>query len=436
MHSLIYLLTQRTTLSRQAVTNILKLLEEGATIPFIARYRKEMTGGASDETLREFYEIYLASKRQLERKEEILHLLSEKELLTSKLEAQIEQASTITELEDIYRPFKEKKNTRASTAIKNGLEPLANILQSGKPSRQEFETKARQFVRGNVKSTDEAIRGAQDIIAERFADTAKERTILRELLLKHGMVEVKAAKGFDAQGVYKNYNDHKEKVAFIPSHRYLAIKRGEKEKQLTVKITMDTQHYFDTLERYKIKPHMGTSKTLLLEAYKEGFKRLLFPSIEKEVFALLKERSDLAAISTFGKNLTQLLMTPPVTNKVLLGADPAYKTGCKLAVPDENGTYLDDALIFPALPRSDYEGSRKIVLDLVNKYNIQGVAIGNGTASKETQAFFARINKELNGTLKYTVVSEAGASVYSASQVAAEEYPNLEGSHLHCRQGA
>ncbi len=426
MHSLINLLTQRTTLSRQAVTNTLKLLEEGATIPFIARYRKEMTGGASDESLREFYEIYLASKRLLERKGEILHILSEKEILTPALKEQIEEAVTITALEDIYRPFKEKKNTRAANAIKNGLEPLANTLQSARLSRQEFEAKARQFVRGNVKSTAEAIRGAQDIIAERFADTARERTILRDLLLRHGMVEVKAAKGFDAQGVYKNYKEHKEKVAFIPSHRYLAIKRGEKEKQLSVKITMDTQRYFDTLERYKIKPHMGTSKTLLLEAYKDGFKRLLFPSIEREVFALLKEKSDLAAISTFGKNLTQLLMTPPVTNKVLLGADPAYKTGCKLAALDENGTYLDDALIFPAPPRSDYEGSRKVVLDLVNKYNIEGVAIGNGTASKETQEFFAKINKELGGKLKYTVVSEAGASVYSASQVAAEEYPNLD----------
>ena len=233
MHSLINLLTQRTTLSRQAVTNTLKLLEEGATIPFIARYRKEMTGGASDESLREFYEIYLASKRLLERKGEILNILAEKELLTPELKDQIDQAATVTALEDIYRPFKEKKNTRAATAIKNGLEPLANTLQSGRLSQQEFESKARQFVRGNVKSTAEAIRGAQDIIAERFADTARERTILRDLLLRHGMVEVKAAKGFDAQGVYKNYKEHKEKVAFIPSHRYLAIKRGEKEKQLS-----------------------------------------------------------------------------------------------------------------------------------------------------------------------------------------------------------
>ena len=293
-------------------------------------------------------------------------------------------------------------------------------------NKQAFENKAKQFVKREVKSAGEAIRGAQDIIAERFSDSAKERSIVREMTLKHGTIEVKAGKAFDERGVYKNYKKHSERVSAIPSHRYLAIKRGEKAKKLSVKITIDTDRYLDTLKRYKLKDYMESSKLLLFDAYKDGFKRLLFPSIEREVFAILKERSDLAAITVFGKNLTQLLMSPPVTNKVLLGADPAYKTGCKLAVLDENGMYLEDALIFPAPPRSDYEGSRKIVLDLVKRYNIQGVAIGNGTASKETQEFFAKINKELNGQLKYTVVSEAGASVYSASKVASEEYPDLD----------
>ena len=420
------ILTKKTSLSQKAITNILQLLDEGATIPFIARYRKEMTGGASDEQLRDFYEVYLSAKRLLERKEEIIHLLTERGVITSQLETAIEGAQTMTALEDIYRPYKEKKNTRASIAIKNGLEPLANILQSGKLNKQTFENKAKQFVKIEVKSAGEAIRGAQDIIAERFSDSAKERSIVREMTLKHGTIEVKEGKAFDERGVYKNYKNHSERVSFIPSHRYLAIKRGEKAKELSVKITIDRDRYLDTLKRYKIREHMESSKSMLFDAYKDGFKRLLFPSIEREVFAILKERSDLAAITVFGKNLTQLLMTPPVTNKVLLGADPAYKTGCKLAVLDENGMYMDDALIFPAPPRSDYEGSRKIVLDLVKKYGIQGVAIGNGTASKETQEFFAKINKELNGALKYTVVSEAGASVYSASKVAAEEYPDLD----------
>lgn len=426
MQNLISLLHKKTNLSQKVISNILNLLDEGATIPFIARYRKEMTDGASDDVLRDFHEVYMSSKRLLDRKNEIIKLLKEKELLNSQLKLDIESAYTMTELEDIYRPYKEKKNTRASLAIKNGLEPLANILQSAKLSRGEFEAKAKMFVRSPIKNVDEAINGASDIIAERFSDSIKERTIVRDMLLKHGMLEVKKAKEFDSNGVYKNYKDHSEKIAFVPSHRFLAIRRGQNEKQLSVKLTIDSVRYLDTLKRYKLKEHMGSSKSYLFEAYKDGFKRLLFPSIEREVFALLKEKSDLAAIGVFGKNLTQLLMAPPVTNKVLLGADPAYKTGCKLAVIDENGNYLDDALIFPAPPRSDYEGSRKIVLDLVKKYNIQGVAIGNGTASKETQEFFSKINKELNGELKYTVVSEAGASVYSASKVAAEEYPNLD----------
>jgi uncharacterized protein len=426
MQNLISLLTQKSKLNQNQIKNILQLLNEGATIPFIARYRKEMTGGASDDELRDFDEVYISTKRLLDRKEEIITILTEREQLTSELQNSIQKSKTITELEDIYRPYKEKKNTRASVAIKNGLEPLANILQSAKLDKREFENRAKLFVKGSVKNLEEAIKGAKDIIAERFSDSAKERNIVREMTLKHGVLEVKAGKKFEEHGVYKNYKNHNEKVAFVPSHRYLAIKRGEKEKQLSVKITIESDRYLDTLKRYKLRDHMGSSKALLFEAYKDGFKRLLFPSIEREVSAILKERSDLGAIGVFGKNLTQLLMTPPVTGKVLLGADPAYKTGCKLAVIDENGMYLEDALIFPTPPRSDYEGSRKKVLELVKKHNIQGVAIGNGTASKETQEFFAKINKELNGKLKYTVVSEAGASVYSASKIASEEYPNLD----------
>ena len=426
MQNLIALLSQKTALKEHQITNILKLLNEGSTIPFIARYRKEMTGGATDDELRDFHEVYLSAKRLLERKEEIINLLGERELITSQLRTEITHAKTITELEDIYRPYKEKKNTRASTAIKNGLEPLATLLQSAKLDKRAFENQAKTFVKGLVKNSEEAIKGAKDIIAERFSDNPKERNIVREMTLKHGLLEVKAGKAFDEHGVYKNYKNHTERLSHVPSHRYLAIKRGEKEKQLSVKITMDSERYLDMLKRYKLRDHMGSSKALLFEAYKDGFKRLLFPSIEREVSAIVKERSDISAIGVFGKNLTQLLMTPPVTGKVLLGADPAYRTGCKLAVIDENGRYLDDGLIYVAPPRSDYEGSRKKVLELVKKYHIQGVAIGNGTASKETQEFFAQINKELNGQLKYTVVSEAGASVYSASKVASEEYPNLD----------
>ncbi|HIM93650.1 MAG TPA: RNA-binding transcriptional accessory protein, partial [Campylobacterales bacterium] len=363
MQELILLLTEKTKLNKNQITNILQLLDEGATIPFIARYRKEMTGGVDDDTLRDFHEVYLSAKRLLERKEEIIKLLSEREQITSTLRSDIESAKTITELEDIYRPYKEKKNSRASLAIKNGLEPLANILQSAKLDKREFESRAKQFVKGTLKNSEDAIKGAKDIIAERFSDSPKERNILRDMTSKHGMLEVKAGKSFDEKGVYKNYKNHSEKVAFVPSHRYLAIRRGEKAKELSVKITIDSERYLDTLKRYKLRDHMGSSKAILFEAYKDGFKRLLFPSIEREVLALLKERSDLGAIEVFGKNLTQLLMTPPVTGKVLLGADPAYVTGCKLVVLDENGAYLEDALIFPTPPKSDYEGSRKKVLE-------------------------------------------------------------------------
>jgi len=425
MQNLTVLLAKKTTLNEKQISNILTLLDKGDTIPFIARYRKELTGGADDDQLRLFYEVYLSAKRLLERKEEILNILKEREQLDETLRLSIQNAETMTALEDIYRPYKEKKNTRASTAIKQGLEPLANILQSAKLSKDEFSDKAKQFVHGEVKDVAYAIKGAEDIVAERYAEQPKEREVLRDMIQRHGMIEVKGTKHFIENGSFKNYKSHSEKIAYIPSHRYLAIKRGEKEKQLSVKLAIDTDKYLETLKRYKLKNHMGSSKVLLFDAYKDGFKRLLYPSIEREVFALLKERADNAAIEVFGKNMTQLFMTPPVTGKVLLGADPAYRTGCKLAVIDENGMYLDHAVIYPVPPREEYEKSKDKVTKLVKKYNIQGVAIGNGTASNETQAFFAKLNED-GLHLPYTVVSEAGASVYSASSIAAAEYPDLD----------
>ncbi len=425
MQKLTALLASKTTLNEKQIQNILILLDKGDTIPFIARYRKELTGGADDEQLRLFNDVYLSAMRLLERKEEILHILKEREQLNAKLESEIDAAPTMTTLEDIYRPYKEKKNTRAATAIKQGLEPLANTLQSAKLSKEAFMGEAKRFVRGEVKDVAQALKGAQDIVAERYAEMPKEREVLREMVQRHGSIEVKGTKTFQENGSFKNYKSHSEKIAYIPSHRYLAIKRGEKEKELSVKLTIDTDRYLDTLKRYKLKDYMGSSKTLLFDAYKDGFKRLLYPSIEREVFGLLKEKADASAIEVFGKNLTQLFMSPPVVGKVLLGADPAYRTGCKLAVIDENGTYLDHAVIYPVPPRDEYEKSRDVVAKLVKKYNIQGVAIGNGTASNETQEFFAKLNAD-GLTLPYTVVSEAGASVYSASSVAAKEYPNLD----------
>ena len=425
MKNLIAILAKKTTLNEKQISNILTLLEKGDTIPFIARYRKELTGNADDEQLRLFNDVYMTAKRLMERKEEVLHILKERELLDEKIRTAIDNAQTMTTLEDLYRPYKEKKNTRASTAIVQGLTPLANTLQSAKLDKQAFMKEAQRFVKGEVKDVEMALRGAQDIVAERYADMPKEREVLRDMVQRHGTIEVKATKTFQENGSFKNYRSHSEKIAYIPSHRYLAIKRGEKEKELSVKLTIDTERYLDTLKRYKLKEYMGSSKTLLFDAYKDGFKRLLYPSIEREVFGLLKEKADASAIEVFGKNLTQLFMSPPVVGKVLLGADPAYRTGCKLAVIDENGTYLDHAVIYPVPPREEYERSREVVAKLVKKYNIQGVAIGNGTASNETQAFFAKLNDD-GLTLPYTVVSEAGASVYSASSVAAKEYPDMD----------
>ena len=426
MQNLIDLLVKKTSLKKEHITNILKLLDEGATIPFIARYRKEMSGGADDETLREFESVYNFTKNLLERKEEISRLISERTTLSDDIKKSIENAQTLRELEDIYRPYKEKKNTRATTAIAKGLKPLANTLQSAKLSISDFKLEAKRFVKGDVESIDEAIRGAQDILAERYADIPREREAIRNSMLRFGILESKKTKHFQEEGVFKNLVSKKEKVAYIPSHRYLAIMRGVNEKELSVKITTDIGRIEENIKKYKIPRNASSSKELLYEAYKDGLKRLLLPSIEREVHAELKEKADISAISVFGKNLKQLLMTPPVTKRVILGVDPAYVSGCKLALIDENANFLEHGVIYPTKPKKDYENSKNKILSLAKKYNIKGVAIGNGTASRETQEFFERLNKDEGADLNYTVVSEAGASVYSASKLAAEEYPDLD----------
>jgi uncharacterized protein len=417
MNSLITLLTQKTSLKKEHISNILHLLDEGATIPFIARYRKEMTGGADDDVLRSFETIYLSSKKLLERKAEVSRLIEERAVLSESLKKSIEAADNLRTLEDIYRPFKEKKSSRAATAIAKGLTPLANTLERATLSLDEFRREAKN---------EENIKGAQDILAERFSDMPREREAIRNAMMRSGLLEVKKAKSFNEKGLYANFVNHSEKVATIPSHRYLAIMRGVHEKELSAKITIDIERIEKNIQEYKIPRNASSSKELLFDAYRDGLKRLLLPSIEREVQSELKERADLAAISVFGKNLSQLLMTPPVTKRVLLGVDPAFRTGCKLAVIDENGHYLEHAVIYPTEPKNDYEGAKKTILSLAKKYNIQGVAIGNGTASRETQEFFARLNSDDNAKLIYTVVSEAGASVYSASKIAAQEYPDLD----------
>lgn len=426
MNPLISTLVQKTGIAKENIINILKLLEEGATIPFIARYRKEMTGGASDEQLREFESIYAYAKKLHERKEEVLRLIAEKVQLGDEVKKAVEKAQTLQELEDIYRPYKEKKNTRAAVAIAAGLSPLADMLERAELELDAFEKRAQSFVNEKVSSIKEAIAGAQDIIAERYSDDAKEREYWRGQLHDYSSFEIKASKSLNADGLYAKLAGKSERIASIPSHRYLAMMRGVTEKELSVKISYDMERVESAINRYRIPRNAKSSKNYLLEAYMDGFKRLLFPSLEREIHAIIKEKADTQAIVTFGKNLSQLLNTPPVTKRVILGVDPAYRTGCKLAVVDEHGTYVTHAVIYPTPPQSDYEKSANVIKEFAQKYHISAVAIGNGTASRETQEFFSRLNKETGLNLAYTVVSEAGASIYSASKIATEEYPNLD----------
>jgi len=426
MHNLIEILEATTPLKNEHIRNVLKLLDQGATIPFIARYRKELTGGASDDILRDFEACYESSKKLLVRKEEVSRLIGERANLTPTLIKSIDEAQNLRALEEIYRPFKEKKSSRATVAMANGLTPLANILQSASLSASAFKQKAKGFVKGKVRTTDEAMKGAQDILAERYADQPREREAIRNTMLRFGSFEVKKAKGFNEKGLYTKLADHSEKVAYIPSHRFLAIMRAVKEKELSVKISVDSNRIEENIKTYKIPKHALSSDKLLFSAYKDGLKRLLLPSIEREVMGVLKQKADVAAINVFGKNLSQLLMTPPVSKRVILAVDPAFRSGCKLAVIDENGDYLDHAVIYPTAPRNDYKASKEVVLALAKRYAVKAVAIGNATGSRETQEFFAQLNAEERAQLNYTVVSEAGASVYSASKLAAQEYPNLD----------
>lgn len=424
MKPLVALITQKTLLNSHVVENILKLLSEGATIPFIARYRKELTGAASDEVLRTFETIYDQAQKLLDRKEEVKRLIGERATLTGVIEAAIQAATSLRELEDIYVPYKEQKTSKATVAISLGLSPLAELLQHAALSHEALVKTAQAYVTQAVPSIEEAIKGAQDIVAQTFSQTPWVRSQVRFAMLQHGYLEAKASKSFNEQGLYVHLVAQRHKISSIPSHRYLALMRGVKEKECTVKVTLDVERMMETLTR-KLKPKEAKSSwTLLLEAYEDGLKRLLLPSIEREVHAELKTRSDEAAIGVFGKNLQALLMTQPVVKKVILGVDPGFRTGCKLAVIDAQGTFLDHATIFPTAPHNDYETSTKTVLDLVKKHAINAVAIGNGTASRETQAFFATLQDK--ATLPFTVVSEAGASVYSASKIASLEYPHLD----------
>lgn len=416
-------LTEEFKLRPEHVQNILKLLDEGNTIPFIARYRKEMTGSVDDQVLRELNDRYEYLKSLEKRKQEVGNAISEQEKMTDEISAALSAARTLTEVEDIYRPFKQKKKTRASVAIEKGLQPLADFIlaQNGDPY-----VEAEKYIdeEKGVKTVADAIAGAKDIIAEIISDNAELRKKLRALLENHGEMQVKMVKD-DEKGTYAMYSDYAELVPEIKNHRILAINRGEKEDCLKVKIFFEPEIAKRVCKAKYIKTS-GDCAKLIEEAASDGYDRLIQPSIEREVRAILTDRASEQAIKMFEVNLRPLLLQPPVKGKVTLGLDPGYRTGCKVAVVDETGKVLDTSVIYPVPPKNKIEEAKEIVKDFIAKYKVDIISIGNGTASKETEIFVAELLKELNCDVSYAVVSEAGASVYSASPLAVEEFPDLD----------
>ena len=407
------------------VASALKLLSEGATIPFIARYRKEVTGALDEEQLRKINEVYAYEVNLLERKESVIKLIDEKGLLTDELKEKILNAEKLVEVEDLYRPFKEKKKTKATDAINNGLEPLAKMIMSF-PTKGDITSLTSKFINDKVKTVDEAVTGASYIIAEYISDNAYYRKWLRNFIFKNGFIISKKKKDAeDEKKVYEMYYDFKEEVSKTKSYRVLAINRAEKEKIVTVSIDIDDAKVLSFFEEKIIKNKESFAVDIVKNAIKDSYKRLIFPSVEREIRAALSEKAEDVAIKNFSENLENLLLTPPIKDKMVLGFDPAYRTGCKLAVLNPVGKVLKIEKIYPHPPVNKYEEAKAKTIDLINKYNIDIVAIGNGTASRESEKFISDVIKSIDRKVDYIIVSEAGASVYSASPLAIKEFPDL-----------
>lgn len=429
---LIGIINQKTGMEIWVIKNIIQLLDEGNTIPFIARYRKEMTKGASDEQLRDFYELYSYTKNLEARKQDVIRLIEEKGLMTDELRLQILSAETLARVEDLYRPFKEKKNTKATIAKAKGLEPLAQILAKAELSKEDFEAEAEKFVKDtgdaktSVKNGAEAIQGAKDILAEAVSDHADLRAEIKQFEEVNAKLQTKATKTFEENGVYKIYKDYNKKLSEMPSYAYLAVSRAEKEKQLSVGIEFSQSKISEFSTRFFVPQKANSSVEYLHEAIEDGLTRLLLPSIERELRSDKKRWADEAAIRVFGDNLKNLLLTPPVKGLTVLGFDPAFRTGCKLAVVDQTGKFLAKEVIYPTEPQNKVAEAEKSLLNLVEQYGIDLIVIGNGTASRESEKVVADFIKKNNLKVQYVITSEAGASVYSASQLAQDEYPNLD----------
>lgn len=406
----------------EQVKSTLKMLEDGNTIPFIARYRKEVTGNLDEEQIRSISEVYEYQVNLLKRKEDVIRLIDEKGLLTDKIKTEVMNASKLVEVEDLYRPYKEKKKTKATEAIKNGLEGLAKIILSFPKELYAVD----KFLNDNVKTKEDAIEGAKYIIAEYISDNAYYRKWVRNDIYNNSKIVTKKKKNaVDEKKVYEMYYDYSEDVKYIKPHRVLAVNRGEKEGVLSVSLEYNKEYIYNYLEKKLIKDENSECAVYVKDAIVDSYKRLIGPSVEREIRSELTEKSEEGAIEVFAKNLENYLLTPPMKDKMILGLDPAYRTGCKLAVIDYTGQMLDIKVIYPHEPKNDFEGSKKIVLDLIDKYNIDVIAIGNGTASRESETFIANVIKDAKRSVSYIIVNEAGASVYSASKLAIEEFPNL-----------
>ena len=408
------------------IEKTVELIDQGNTIPFIARYRKEVTGNLSDEQLRDLGSRLTYLRNLEERKQEVIDSITNQEKMTPEIMAALEKAQTQVEVEDIYRPYKQKKRTRAIIAKENGLQELADNIINQTDNTDVYEV-AKNFLNDNVTTIEDAIQGAEDIIAEDISDNADYRKMLKKIYHYEGLITSEAVKP-DEKSPYEMYYEFSEKVKTIPSHRILAINRGEKEKLLKVKITKPEEKVLADLEKAIIIKN-STRKEELKTTIADSWKRLIEPSLDREIRSDLTDKADLQAIDVFGKNAKQLLLGAPLKGYTVLGFDPAYRTGCKLAVIDETGKVLDTAVLYPTEPQNDIEGSTIKLIDLILKNKINIIAIGNGTASRESEQFvssvIAKVKEDYNITVNYVIVSEAGASVYSASKLATEEYPDL-----------
>ena len=424
MDKIIETIANELQIKKNQVENTIKLIDEGNTIPFIARYRKEATGGLSDETLRNLNERLNYLKNLEERKQEVTKSIEEQGKMTEEISKSIESAITLAEVEDIYRPYKQKKKTRATVAKAKGLEPLSIIIYM-QNEKEDINKIAEKYIdeEKGVASAEEAIAGALDIIAENISDNPEYRKDIKRMCYREGYIATKASNEEEKTN-YEMYYDYKEKLNQIPSHRILAINRGEKEEALKVKLDKPEEKIIEHIEKDIIKGE-SQFKEMLQNTILDSFKRLIEPSIDREIRNDLTEKAEEKAIKVFGKNAKQLLLGAPIKGKTVMGFDPAYRTGCKIAVIDETGKVLDIETVYPTAPQNDVEGAKKKLLNLISKDKVDMIAIGNGTASRESEMFVADMIKEADREVHYAIVSEAGASVYSASKLATEEYPDI-----------